>query len=82
MCSRPTRAPTTPSPRRSWAASPCFRSVRREGGPYTVERPPCGTRSFARRSNGSVWGWGNNEGGLLGDGTQVDQPAPVQILGN
>jgi len=34
--------------------------------------------SLANQSNGTVWAWGNNNIGQLGDNTFVDQPAPVQ----
>ena len=31
--------------------------------------------------DGSVWGWGSNSPGHLGDGTIADRPAPVQVHG-
>jgi alpha-tubulin suppressor-like RCC1 family protein len=35
----------------------------------------------ARKSDGSVWGWGFNWYGNLGDGTTVDRHTPVQMRG-
>ncbi|HRE62513.1 MAG TPA: hypothetical protein PKU77_01920, partial [Ferruginibacter sp.] len=31
------------------------------------------------KSNGSLWGWGSNSSGELGDGTQVDKLIPSQV---
>lgn len=32
------------------------------------------------KSDGTVWTWGNNSNGLLGDGTVISRSSPVQIL--
>jgi len=37
--------------------------------------------SVARLKDGTVWSWGWNLYGQLGDGTQVDSPNPVQVIG-
>lgn len=42
-----------------------------EPGPYV--------NTVALRSNGTLWVWGDNEYGQLGDGTTVDQYAPVKV---
>ena len=34
----------------------------------------------AARSDQTVWCWGNNKDGALGDGTTTDSPTPVQTL--
>ena len=31
--------------------------------------------------DGTLWAWGANDGGQLGDGTYSDRPAPVRVLG-
>jgi alpha-tubulin suppressor-like RCC1 family protein len=50
-----------------------------------VEEVVAGTsHSCARRRDGTVWCWGSNQHGELGDGTAVDRgkPAPVVDLGS
>ncbi len=37
--------------------------------------------SCARRMDGTVWCWGRNDRGQLGDGTLIDRNAPVQVGG-
>jgi alpha-tubulin suppressor-like RCC1 family protein len=37
--------------------------------------------SAARKSDGTVWAWGANENGGLGDATNVDRHTPVQAVG-
>lgn len=36
-------------------------------------------RSFAIKTNGTLWGWGNNAGGELGDGTTTSHNTPTQV---
>jgi len=36
--------------------------------------------SFAVQPDGSLWAWGNNGNGQLGDGTNVDRHSPVKIM--
>jgi alpha-tubulin suppressor-like RCC1 family protein len=36
---------------------------------------------LAVRSDGTLWAWGGNSQGCLGDGTTTDRPVPVQVLG-
>ncbi len=40
-----------------------------------------GFHSLARRSDGTVWAWGWNGAGQLGDGTTTNRSAPVQVSG-
>ncbi|MSQ23289.1 MAG: hypothetical protein EXR58_01870 [Chloroflexi bacterium] len=50
-------------------------------GVLRMEAGGIGPRSFslAVKRDGSVWGWGNNSLGQLGNGSTVDQPSPVQV---
>ncbi len=36
--------------------------------------------SMVLKADGSVWAWGRNNGGQLGDGTTDDKPAPVRVI--
>lgn len=38
------------------------------------------THTLALLDDGSVWGWGHNDFGQLGDGTRVDRSAPVRVV--
>jgi alpha-tubulin suppressor-like RCC1 family protein len=40
-----------------------------------------GHHSIALGQDGSVWTWGNNNSGQLGDGTSVRKTRPVQVKG-
>ncbi|MEA2090747.1 MAG: hypothetical protein U9O83_00080, partial [Campylobacterota bacterium] len=40
-----------------------------------------GSHSLALLSDGSVWAWGDNDFGQLGNDTKVDSPTPVQAIG-
>jgi alpha-tubulin suppressor-like RCC1 family protein len=40
-----------------------------------------GDRSFAIRSNGTAWAWGNNIFATLGDNTNTSRSSPVSIVG-
>ena len=37
--------------------------------------------SYVVKSDGSVWAWGNNRRGLLGDGTKQTLGTPIQVIG-
>lgn len=37
--------------------------------------------SLFLKKDGTVWGWGNNRYGVLGDGTRIDRIKPVQVTG-
>jgi alpha-tubulin suppressor-like RCC1 family protein len=39
------------------------------------------TFTIVLKEDGSVWSWGNNEHGQLGDGTSIDRNTPVQVSG-
>ncbi|KAB2936420.1 MAG: hypothetical protein F9K25_00505 [Candidatus Contendobacter sp.] len=38
--------------------------------------------NVALKGDGTVWSWGRNREGQLGDGTTTDRTAPVQVLGS
>ncbi|MFE8605536.1 RCC1 domain-containing protein [Archangium violaceum] len=40
-----------------------------------------GRHALALRADGTVWGWGSNLYGQLGDGTQLNQATLVQVTG-
>ncbi len=40
-----------------------------------------GYHSLALKSDGTVWTWGTNWNGWLGDGTKIDRLSPVQLKG-
>ncbi|MBI2187137.1 MAG: hypothetical protein HYU37_08415, partial [Acidobacteria bacterium] len=40
-----------------------------------------GHHALALRADGTVWAWGANTYGQLGDGTTTDSPTPQQVLG-
>ena len=51
------------------------------GGLSAVMAISAGIRhSLALKADGTVWAWGNNSAGQLGDGTTIDRPLPVPVL--
>ncbi|MDG4551260.1 MAG: hypothetical protein P9G45_12725 [Candidatus Contendobacter sp.] len=40
-----------------------------------------GLHTVALKGDGTVWAWGRNKEGQLGDGTATDRPTPVQVIG-
>ncbi len=48
--------------------------------PYVFTQIASGfAHSLALRSDGSIWGWGNNNHGQLGDSTLSNHPVPIRI---
>ena len=46
-----------------------------------LETPSVGAHALAAKSDGSVWAWGLNVNGQLGDGTKTNQSMPVVVPG-
>ncbi|BEP13497.1 hypothetical protein acdb102_18080 [Acidothermaceae bacterium B102] len=40
-----------------------------------------GLGGYALKTDGTVWAWGSNVAGAIGDGTMTDRPAAVQVTG-
>lgn len=62
---------TTSRGRTDWAPIPNLTDV--------VQVAAMGSSAFALRSDGTVWAWGDNAGGSLGDGTTTSTSTPIQI---
>ena len=63
-------------------ASPVFES---DGGGVTplsniVAIAPGGSHSLALKADGTVWGWGSNANGEVGDGSTTNRVNPVQVM--
>ena len=57
-----------------------FRDTPRQIGTETWSYIACGfQQSFAIKSDGTLWAWGRNDFGQLGDGTTIERRQPVQI---
>jgi alpha-tubulin suppressor-like RCC1 family protein len=48
-------------------------------GPYQRMATGCNSQSGYEIRGGTLWAWGNNKYGQLGDGTAIDRRLPVQI---
>jgi alpha-tubulin suppressor-like RCC1 family protein len=69
----PTRTPCSPNP---------VQVFMNNGQPLQAAQIAVGLSfTCARRADGSVWCWGANESGQLGDGSTVSSNVPVQVTG-
>jgi len=61
-------------------------SFQRLTGVREVIQPDIDTKNnwyaFAIRNDLSLWGWGGNENGQLGDGSRIDRADPIKIIDN
>jgi len=46
---------------------------------HVIAFSPAGGHNLALKSDGTVWAWGNNDSGQIGDGTVLQRNAPVQV---
>ena len=58
-----------------------FEPVRVVGLADVVQISAGGRHTLARKSDGTVWAWGDNSGGQVGDGTTILRASPVQVSG-
>lgn len=73
-----------------WVASVCEPLTWVPGGSFTTEAAPVnitcfakvsggGTHAAAIKTDGTLWTWGSNASGQLGNGTTTDSNTPIQI---
>lgn len=68
-----------PVPANAYEASMSTGMAAEEPGLARVFADAAATHFLGIRTDGTVWAWGENGSGQLGDGTAVDRAAPVQI---
>ncbi|MDR1532338.1 MAG: hypothetical protein LBS62_09180 [Clostridiales bacterium] len=49
-------------------------------GANGLDSSPAGSHTLVIKSDGSLWAWGNNRAGQLGDGTEENRLTPVKIM--
>ena len=59
-------------------ARPCTRTAKLVGNAYMAVTTG-GFHTVALKSDGSLWAWGQNNAGQLGDGTTTDSPVPKHV---
>jgi alpha-tubulin suppressor-like RCC1 family protein len=62
----------------SWPVTTKIIQLNAPGGPIKVIVPGY-LHTIALKEDGTVWAWGSNDNGLLGDGTTIDRHIPVQV---
>jgi alpha-tubulin suppressor-like RCC1 family protein len=70
-CGGSSKSPATPTPAPTAPAAPKIIQVSNGFGGHTL----------ALKDNGTVWAWGNNQYGQLGDGATTSRSTPVQVPG-
>jgi len=64
-----------------WALSPSVSQLATDMTWTTVSSSVVG-HNLAVATDGSLWAWGSNQYGQLGDGTRIDRSSPVQVATN
>ena len=69
--------------------SPLYDSVTNSSSPISVvgdhsfiKIASADAHTIALKADGSLWGWGENLLGNLGDGTSTNKSSPVSVVGN
>jgi alpha-tubulin suppressor-like RCC1 family protein len=65
---------------RAWDTGLAPSAVRRADYVLTGAVAAGSYHSLALQTNGTLWGWGNNPSGQIGDGTTTPRSTPVQVL--
>lgn len=64
------------------ASNTSVSSPRKVGSAKWLQVRAGGEHSIAIREDGTVWAWGRNDAGQLGDGTTINRSSPVQLAGS
>ncbi|PYR13611.1 MAG: hypothetical protein DMF99_00940 [Acidobacteria bacterium] len=66
---------------KAWSGTASPSAVRRADFVITGALAAGGTTTHALKSDGTMWGWGSNGSGQIGNGTTTTQTSPVAVTG-